>query len=294
MDVLTHLKLLLTQQLSDPRSLARVLGFLESPAGNEWLCKIREEHPDVPANVLAPALVGVLANSALQLNGTGNENHVDLSMLSTCRFFGISERRSCGYCHSTATDNDTDEENVGVQSQPRRACADLLSEHMHVNDYEHLLVSGWRRCGTLFYRPINPGACCPQLTLRLESESFRFTKSQRQKKNRFLRRLSAVLPGVSSVELTLSEAKSSDEKYALFRKYQQEIHNDESTTKGFARFLCDSPLFCHTNVELDGDQSAAQQDECLTKLPAELRLEIKRIARTLAESPRMFSSWLPP
>ncbi|TPX07889.1 uncharacterized protein E0L32_010464 [Thyridium curvatum] len=46
---------------------------------------------------------------------------------------------------------------------------------------------GWRRSGTLLYRPNQKNACCPHYTLRLDSTAFISTRDQRQTVNRFNR-----------------------------------------------------------------------------------------------------------
>ncbi|KAG5343041.1 hypothetical protein C0989_000031 [Termitomyces sp. Mn162] len=43
-------------------------------------------------------------------------------------------------------------------------------------------------------------------------------------------------------ETTIEPSSFTEEKYALFRKYQMNIHNDSSTPSGFERFLVESPL----------------------------------------------------
>lgn len=53
--------------------------------------------------------------------------------------------------------------------------------------YESLLNRGWRRSGTLLYKPDQRASCCPLYTIRLDSESFHASKDQRQSLNRFNR-----------------------------------------------------------------------------------------------------------
>ena len=48
-----------------------------------------------------------------------------------------------------------------------------------------MLNRGWRRSGTLLYKPDQRASCCPQYTIRLDSESFHASKDQRQALNRF-------------------------------------------------------------------------------------------------------------
>jgi arginine-tRNA-protein transferase len=58
-----------------------------------------------------------------------------------------------------------------------------LSAHF----YEDLLCRGWRRSGTLLYRPNQRASCCPHYTIRLDALAFKATKEQRQAVNRFNR-----------------------------------------------------------------------------------------------------------
>jgi arginine-tRNA-protein transferase len=51
--------------------------------------------------------------------------------------------------------------------------------------YQCLLNRGWRRSGSLLYKPDQLASCCPQYTIRLDSQLFRPSKDQRQALNRF-------------------------------------------------------------------------------------------------------------
>lgn len=51
--------------------------------------------------------------------------------------------------------------------------------------YENLLNRGWRRSGSLLYKPDQLASCCPQYTIRLDSHLFHASKDQRQALNRF-------------------------------------------------------------------------------------------------------------
>lgn len=51
--------------------------------------------------------------------------------------------------------------------------------------YQKLLDRSWRRSGNLMYRPNQRRSCCPHYTIRLDSNEFKPTKSQRQVINRF-------------------------------------------------------------------------------------------------------------
>ena len=53
--------------------------------------------------------------------------------------------------------------------------------------YQSLVDRGWRRSGTLLYRPNQRNACCPHYALRLDSAAFKPSRDQRQAINRFNR-----------------------------------------------------------------------------------------------------------
>ncbi|TGO89597.1 hypothetical protein BPOR_0102g00200 [Botrytis porri] len=84
------------------------------------------------------------------------------------RFLGYSNN-SCGYCH-----NDSGSYSYYARTQT-----------LHPEFYQGLLDRGWRRSGTLLYKPDLRKSCCPQYAIRLDSHQFRPTKDQRQVLNRF-------------------------------------------------------------------------------------------------------------
>ncbi|KAE8452796.1 hypothetical protein EG329_013068 [Mollisiaceae sp. DMI_Dod_QoI] len=55
--------------------------------------------------------------------------------------------------------------------------------------YQSLLNRGWRRSGSLLYKPDQRGSCCPQYTIRLDADSFHASKDQRQTLNRFTKHI---------------------------------------------------------------------------------------------------------
>jgi arginyl-tRNA---protein transferase len=63
------------------------------------------------------------------------------------------------------------------------------SQFLSAQFYEDLLCKGWRRSGTLLYRPNQRASCCPPYTIRLDALAFKATKEQRQAVNRFNRYL---------------------------------------------------------------------------------------------------------
>jgi len=76
---------------------------------------------------------------------------------------------SCGYCKNKS----------GSFSYYAQA------QSLEPSFYLALLDRGWRRSGTLLYKPDLRESCCPQYTIRLHSDSFHASKDQRQVLNRF-------------------------------------------------------------------------------------------------------------
>lgn len=81
---------------------------------------------------------------------------------------------SCGYCHSKS----------GSRSQKRFSYY-ASTTSLSTGFYQCLLNRGWRRSGSLLYKPDQLASCCPQYTIRLDSELFHASKDQRQALNRF-------------------------------------------------------------------------------------------------------------
>jgi len=135
---------------------------------------------------------------------------------------------------------------------------------MLVDDYERLMLTGWRRSGSYFYKPCMHLTCCPLFTIRLKAEAFKASKAQRQIERRIQRYLQTgdihVAPAAEGAAANPQAGKSSSaksytlesekasvtaEKFQLYKKYQVAVHRDEPssvTESGFANFLVDSPL----------------------------------------------------
>lgn len=158
---------------------------------------------------------------------------------SVIRVCGTNQSH-CGYCDSSG---DT------------KVSYGVISSQMSVHDYERLMLTGWRRAGTYFYKPRYQETCCPPYTIRLPISKFKMSKSQKQVSNRFERYLRtgdiheklqadlAVREHALSIE-TLEPA-CTPERYKLYKKYQIIVHNDSEediSELQFKRFLIDSPL----------------------------------------------------
>ncbi|KAJ1412497.1 arginine-tRNA-protein transferase [Ochromonadaceae sp. CCMP2298] len=174
------------------------------------------------------------------------------------------QAHECGYCKSTADTSLS----YGAQSST-----------MTAEDYETLMLVGWRRSGTYFYKPAMHLTCCPQYPIRLPVAAFKMGRSHKKVLKGVRKFLStpaearasateakAVVDGARdgrggtsttaptaptsappapSLTVELERACFSAEKFSLYRKYQTAVHGDAEdavTERGFTRFLVRSPL----------------------------------------------------
>ncbi|KAH7916339.1 arginine-tRNA-protein transferase [Hygrophoropsis aurantiaca] len=178
---------------------------------------------------------------------------------------------SCGYCgppggRSTA---ETSYKKSG-----------LIASQLSCEVYQKMIDRGWRRSGTYCYTPDLRRSCCPQYTIKLDALQFKPSRSQRQLVNRWNRYvlsnsetdgtasstfskqtkkssptfdLSTSIhaaeyspdkpPAAQLFRVTLEESSFSQEKYALYERYQTQIHHDyDNSPVSFRRFLVQSPL----------------------------------------------------
>ncbi|CAL3972546.1 unnamed protein product [Diplocarpon coronariae] len=115
---------------------------------------------------------------------------------------------SCGYCHRKSG------------SFSYYASADSITPLF----YQSLLDRGWRRSGTLLYKPDQRASCCPHYTIRLDSEDFRASKDQRQVQNRFNKYvLGDIYVGEAARLYSLSreQAKKRNTEFDLVRRVRE-------------------------------------------------------------------------
>jgi arginyl-tRNA---protein transferase len=78
----------------------------------------------------------------------------------------------CGYCTTSKAEK---------AAAPETSCSfGIVSAAMSVYDYEAMMLHGWRRSGTYFYKPVMHRTCCPAYTIRLRVASFSPSRSQKQ------------------------------------------------------------------------------------------------------------------
>ena len=130
---------------------------------------------------------------------------------------------------------------------------------MNINHYESMMLKGWRRSGSYFYKPLMHATCCPPYPIRVKVDKFVISKGQRQVVRRFDRYIntgdihatdqqtsdsSSKISHVLTIETVKPEV--TQERYQLYKKYQMTIHGDKEediTELRYAQFLVDSPLY---------------------------------------------------
>lgn len=162
--------------------------------------------------------------------------------LDTITPYGVSKSK-CGYCHD-----------------PRGNTSltyGFSAESYAPQDYDKLMLHGWSRSGNYIYVPLNHKTCCPQYIIRLHTQEFAPTSSQRKAWRRFQKRLNVQSP--QQLTITTEIASFTEEKYLLFKKYSMAVHKDQNEDlkeSTFQRFLVDSPL----NTWLNRHSIDANQD----------------------------------
>jgi len=78
---------------------------------------------------------------------------------------------ACGYCKDTSD---------APRTPNSRASYYFSSRSLTVDLYQILVDRGWRRSGTIFYKPDVLRHCCPHYTIRLPVASFKPSKDQRK------------------------------------------------------------------------------------------------------------------
>ncbi|KAM4093792.1 hypothetical protein ACB094_06G145800 [Castanea mollissima] len=104
-------------------------------------------------------------------------------------------KSSCGYCKSS-----------GCTSISHGLWANSIT----VYDYQDLLDQGWRRSGSLLYKPEMERTCCPAYTIRLRAADFVHSKEQLRVSRRLQRFLDGTLDIKKPVELMKDPNTSKD------------------------------------------------------------------------------------
>jgi arginine-tRNA-protein transferase len=143
---------------------------------------------------------------------------------------------SCGYCKSGADSS---------------VSFGFMTERIQAEEYEQLMLRGWRRSGTYFYKPLNHTTCCPIYSIRLRANSFQPSKSQKKVLKQAITLTTNNTSTSSTIEtsgivIETEPSAYSEEKFLLYQRYQVAVHHDkpeEVTPKSFTNFLVNSPLY---------------------------------------------------
>eukprot|EP00158_Paraphelidium_tribonemae_P007155 Partr_v1_DN28132_c1_g1_i2_m56128 putative Involved in the post-translational conjugation of arginine to the N-terminal aspartate or glutamate of a protein. This arginylation is required for degradation of the protein via the ubiquitin pathway. Does not arginylate cysteine residues (By similarity) len=90
----------------------------------------------------------------------------------------------CGYCKHRV-----DKKEPEVESEDKQIRRETFGTEMYnvpAQLYDDLIQFNWRRCGSLYYRPMNETMCCPQYAIRVPASKFKVVDTNH---NRVLRKL---------------------------------------------------------------------------------------------------------
>lgn len=113
------------------------------------------------------------------------------------------------------------------------------AKHLTIEHYQILLDRGWRRSGTILYKPDLLHSCCAQYTVRLDSSRFQATKDQRQCINRLNKHLlgdSYIKDTARLYPLSREQAKKRDTEFNLVER----VHEAETSHLQDAGKITDS------------------------------------------------------
>ncbi|SCU87528.1 LAMI_0D06414g1_1 [Lachancea mirantina] len=207
------------------------------------------------------------------------------------------DKQKCGYCRGQ---KDQDDEFFATESwsklhendastlQFNNCTLGLQVEHMPVEIYDDLCNAGFRRSGNFLYKADMLRNCCRLYTIRTRPEQCKMSKELKSCVSRFRKRIQAAnkprsngfIDDICKAELDNDSFKTrfeppvySAEKYQLFVKYQEQIHQDfGSSVQSFKRFLCESPF--PEDVVMGTDEEWAQLNNWRKLTPSD---RLKRV-----------------
>ncbi|EMG50029.1 ATE1 Arginyl-tRNA--protein transferase 1 [Candida maltosa Xu316] len=183
-------------------------------------------------------------------------------------------RSHCGYCDDSEKDDFYALESQ-LHSHPFEKKSVIIGSvaQFTCQEYDELMNIGYRRSGDFIYKSDLLKTCCRLYTIRTCLSMCKLTKEHRKVINRFIKEICPDLPPAKKNTFDLERlyeaqiqstrfrtkfepAGYSDEKFALYKKYQVTIHNDDPedvSETSFERFLCHTP-FPEKEVKGDSDQ----------------------------------------
>ncbi|XP_022242387.1 arginyl-tRNA--protein transferase 1-like isoform X1 [Limulus polyphemus] len=126
-----------------------------------------------------------------------------MSEYSVVEYFPGHEGHRCGYCKSETTNFSNG----------------MWAHALTVQDYQNLIDRGWRRSGKYCYKPTMEITCCPNYTIRCDSEAIKLTTSQKKVLKKVYNFLAFGRKSIQSdikSSNTLDDVKSTDEPISDF------------------------------------------------------------------------------
>ncbi|CCK70078.1 arginyltransferase KNAG_0D03320 [Huiozyma naganishii CBS 8797] len=190
-------------------------------------------------------------------------------LIVTQPWYFSDEAQKCGYCKGgksldSGSYQPLQSWEADDPQRPNSSTVGFQCELMSVETYDMLCNSGFRRSGKFIYKLDPLRSCCRTFSIRTTPDQVKVTKDLKSCVKRFCKTVEPIISGSDSngkqfdyVEKLLGVTQNSasrfktvftppvytEEKYALFAKYQEFVHKDyDHNRRSFERFLCHSPF----------------------------------------------------
>ncbi|KAL9559386.1 hypothetical protein MBANPS3_000461 [Mucor bainieri] len=112
----------------------------------------------------------------------------------------------------------------------------IWAHYMTCSDYQDLIDRGWRRSGKYLYKPDLEKSCCPQYTIRLDSNRFSTTKSQKKIIHKFNRYIKGTWDPDPKIKPTISTTNNDKpvnkpSNYVQVKSLRDFIHEPEDVNQ---------------------------------------------------------------
>jgi arginine-tRNA-protein transferase len=105
---------------------------------------------------------------------------------------------------------------------------------MSVIDYQKLMDRGWRRCGTYYYKFDFENSCCQPYTIRLDTQEYQISASQKKVMKRFNKFLLGEIDMEGKSTVNNEEVKTGGEKMIVDQDQKASKKSDEDSQKKVA------------------------------------------------------------
>lgn len=105
-------------------------------------------------------------------------NKISQTDWNVARLYGWSCSR-CGYCDGNRAQY-LKRDGKSVHEDDSSKAYGITFSHVSATDYQALIDSGWRRSGKHLYKPDNWNSCCAAIPIRLNTNEFQPSKSQKK------------------------------------------------------------------------------------------------------------------